>query len=371
MSSNDFEGEKSGPSRPSRLRSAAPGATLSAVTSPPHWSRLLPGLAVALAVALAGQGLHLAQERLVGRAVLDALVLAILLGMTVRAVRPLPEGWAPGVAFAAKTLLEIAIVLLGASVDFREVARGGPALVAGIAFTVAATLVVGSWIGRRAGLEPKHALLVAFGNAICGNSAIAALAPVIGARREHVASAIAFTAVLGVAVVVGLPFLIPVAHLSEYQYGIVAGLTVYAVPQVLAAAFPVSALSGQVGTLVKLVRVLFLGPVLVGFSLAEGRRAAREGGGSGRIRILTVLPWFVMGFVLLAVLRTTGTLPTALAVPLRAGSHWLTLVAMAALGLGVDVRGLRHVGRPVVLTVLASLALLVTCSLTVARLAAR
>lgn len=333
-------------------------------------SRLAPGIAVALAVALLGEALHLAQLR-AGRLILDALVLAILLGMAVRSIRPLPEGWALGIAFAAKTLLELAIVLLGASVDFREVARGGPLLVVGIGLTVAATLVLGAWIGRRAGLEPKHALLVAFGNAICGNSAIAALAPVIGAKREHVASAIAFTAVLGVAVVVGLPFLVPVAHLSDYQYGVVAGLTVYAVPQVLAAAFPVSALSGQVGTLVKLVRVLFLGPVLVAFSVMARREERRTPGGGAppRFELLTLLPWFVIGFVLLSVLRTAGVLPAAEAAPLRTASHWLTLVAMAALGLGVDVRGLRHVGRPVVLTVVASLALLLAMSLGVAKVA--
>jgi uncharacterized integral membrane protein (TIGR00698 family) len=332
--------------------------------------RLAPGVAVALAVALLGEALHLAQVR-AGHLILDALVLAILLGMAVRSFRPLPARWEPGIAFSAKTLLEIAIVLLGASVDFREVARGGPVLVVGIGLTVGATLVVGTWIGRLAGLEPKHALLVAFGNAICGNSAIAALAPVIGAKREHVASAIAFTAVLGVAVVVGLPFLVPVAHLSNYQYGVVAGLTVYAVPQVLAAAFPVSALSGQVGTLVKLVRVLFLGPVLVGFSVMA-RRDERRVAGAGaapRFQLLTLLPWFVIGFVLLSLLRTAGVLPAAEAAPLRTASHWLTLVAMAALGLGVDVRGLRHVGRPVVLTVLASLAVMLGLSLGVAKLA--
>lgn len=332
-------------------------------------SRLAPGIAVALAVALLGEALHLAQVR-AGHLILDALVLAILLGMAIRSVRALPDSWAPGIAFSAKTLLEIAIVLLGASVDFREVARGGPLLVVGIGFAVAATLVVGTWIGRRAGLEPKHALLVAFGNAICGNSAIAALAPVIGARREHVASAIAFTAVLGVAVVVGLPFLVPVAHLSNYQYGVVAGLTVYAVPQVLAAAFPVSALSGQVGTLVKLVRVLFLGPVLVAFSVMARREERRAPGtGAPRFDLLTLLPWFVIGFVLLSVLRTVGVLPAAEAAPLRTASHWLTLVAMAALGLGVDVRGLRHVGRPVILTVIASLVLLLGLSLGVAKVA--
>ena len=77
----------------------------------------------------------------------------------------------------------------------------------------------------------------------------------------------------------------------------------------------------------------------------------------------------MIGFVLLSVLRTVGVLPAAEAAPLRTASHWLTLVAMAALGLGVDVRGLRHVGRPVVLTVVASLALLLVLSLGVAKVA--
>ena len=88
-------------------------------------------------------------------------------------------------------------------------------------------------IGRAMGLPHKLAVLVACGNAICGNSAIAAVAPVIHAEKEHVASAIAFTAILGVAVVIGLPFLITPLGLSHYQYGVLAGLTVYAVPQVL------------------------------------------------------------------------------------------------------------------------------------------
>jgi uncharacterized integral membrane protein (TIGR00698 family) len=330
-------------------------------TGPVPPARLAPGLLLALAVALAGEAAHLGQARLLGRAPLDALVVAILLGMTLRTALALPAATAAGVAFAAKLPLEIAIVLLGASVDFRAVLRGGPWLVAAIGATVALTLALGSWIGRRAGLEPKHALLVAFGNAICGNSAIAALAPVIGAKREHVASAIAFTAVLGVAVVVGLPLLVTVAGLDHWQYGVVAGLTVYAVPQVLAAAFPVSTLSGQVGTLVKLVRVLCLGPVLVLVSVLQHRT-----GEARRASLLTVLPWFVIGFVALAALRTGGTITAEAAAPLRTASHWLTLVAMAGLGLGVDLRTVRGVGRPVVVTVVASLALLLGLSLAVA-----
>ena len=109
------------------------------------------------------------------------------------------------------------------------------------------------------------AVLIACGNSICGNSAIAAVAPVIGADSDDVASSISFTAVLGVVVVLVLPLLVPILQLSLTQYGVLAGLTVYAVPQVLAATLPIGALSNQVGTVIKVARVLMLGPVLLGF----------------------------------------------------------------------------------------------------------
>ena len=117
-------------------------------------------------------------------------------------------------------------------------------------------------------------ILIACGNSICGNSAIVAVAPIIGATSDEVASSIAFTAVLGVVVVLTLPLLVPILELSLTQYGVLAGLTVYAVPQVLAATLPIGALSNQVGTVVKLVRVLMLGPVVLGLSLLT-RRARR------------------------------------------------------------------------------------------------
>ncbi len=121
------------------------------------------------------------------------------------------------------------------------------------------------------GLPQRVSILIACGNSICGNSAIAAVAPVIGADSDDVASSIAFTAILGVIVVLGLPLFIPLLRLSETQYGVLAGLTVYAVPQVLAATVPISAVSAQLGTLVKLVRVLMLGPVIILLSLLRSK----------------------------------------------------------------------------------------------------
>ena len=330
----------------------APAST-STVPPPTH---LAPGLALAGAVGLAAWGVAALETRWLGQAVVEALVVAILLGMAVRTLWLPPAHIAAGVGFASRQLLEVAVLLLGVSVDLPLLVRAGPALAIAVVLLVVIGLAASYALGRFLGLPRDLAVLVACGNAICGNSAIAAVAPVIDADPEHVASAIAFTAILGVVVVLGLPLLAQPLGLSFYQYGVLAGLTVYAVPQVLAAAFPVSALSGQVGTLVKLVRVLMLGPVVVFFAL---RRRRSLGSAPAALPLARLVPWFIVGFLALAALRSTGALPATAAGPARAISGWLTILAMAALGLGVDLRSVARVGRPVILTVTGSLVMLV------------
>lgn len=319
---------------------------------------VLPGILACVALAVVATLVQWVEGRTLGHAIIEALVVAIVLGMIVRTVRPLPPRFAPGIAFSAKQLLELAVLLLGASVNLPELLRAGPALLVGIVSIVALGLTLGYGIGRLLGLAPKLAILVACGNAICGNSAIAAVAPVIGADARDVAAAIAFTAVLGVVMVLGLPLLIAPLALTHYQYGVLAGMTVYAVPQVIAATFPVSALAGEVGTLVKLVRVLMLGPVVLFFTLRT-----RHSGGTARSTSLgRLVPWFITGFVVLALLRSFGILPTAIAAPLRELARVLTVIAMAALGLGVDVRAVARAGSRVSLTVTLSLLTLLALS---------
>src|SRR5215218_1988968 len=230
--------------------------------------------------------------------------------MTIRTAWEPGERWRPGIRCSAGRLLESAVVLLGASLDLRTVLAAGPGLLFGIAGVVALALLASYGVGRAAGLSRRMAVLAACGNSICGNSAIAAVAPIIGATGREVASAIAFTAVLGVAVVLALPLLIPLLGLSPTQYGVLAGLTVYAVPQVLAATAPLGSLSMQTGTLVKLVRVLMLGPLVLLLSLRmariqrHGKGGAGAPGGRGLGRIGRYVPWFITGFLLLAALNS-------------------------------------------------------------------
>src|SRR5947207_1594177 len=281
-----------------------------------RFARFAPGILLAAAVGVLSLVVAQFEERFFGHPIIEGLVVAILLGMVVRSVWDVPEHVDLGVRFTARQVLEAAVFLLGASVDLPLLLKAGPALAIGIVLLVILGISASFLIGRALGLPNKLAILVACGNGICGNSAIAAVAPVIHAEREHVASSIAFTAILGVVVVVGLPVLITPVHLSLFQYGVLAGLHVDAVPQVLAAAFPVSVLSGQVGTLVKLVRVLMLGPVVLFFALRH-RGETVTGDQAGGFRLTRYVPWFIVGFLALAALRSAGGIPESAVTPLK------------------------------------------------------
>jgi uncharacterized integral membrane protein (TIGR00698 family) len=327
---------------------------------------LIPGAALCMLIALAATSIQAAEEITVGHPYVEAIVIAILLGTALRTIWIPGQRFRSGIAFSAKPLLEVAVTLLGTSITFAAVAASGPALLAAIVSVVALTLAVSFAISRSLRLPVRLSILIACGNSICGNSAIATVAPVIGASTDEVASSISFTAVLGVIVVLGLPLLIPFLRLSETQYGVLAGMTVYAVPQVLAATIPVGLVSTQVGTLVKLVRVMMLGPVVAGiaiYSLGLHRnRQTQE-----KITVFKVVPWFIMLFFVFAGLRSLSLIPISAIAPLQKAANVLTVLSMAALGLGVDLRVIGDVGGKVIAAVTFSLLFLLGISLCVVR----
>jgi uncharacterized integral membrane protein (TIGR00698 family) len=321
--------------------------------------RLLPGILLCIAITLAALLLERIEIFLIDQRYLEALVLALLLGVVVRTVWKPGSRWNDGINFSAKFVLEFAIVLLGASVSVTMVAALGSLLILGIACIVALAIAASYLLSRALGLPQRMAILVACGNSICGNSAIAAVAPVIGADADDIASSISFTAVLGVVVVLGLPLLVPILQLSLTQYGVLAGLTVYAVPQVLAATLPIGALSNQVGTVIKLVRVLMLGPVVLGLALLARRvRPAGDRVDRRRPRLGELVPWFIIGFLIVLAIRSMGLIPQNIVPAITGLAALLTTVAMAALGLGVDVRVVARTGVHVTLAVVASLIVL-------------
>ncbi len=313
----------------------------------------VPGLAVLVVMAVLAT--------LIGQRfpIVEPIVWAILIGVAVRNLVGQPPATKAGVNYASKQLLELSVALLGAAINFGDMLRAGPRLLLLIAAAVTLGILVSMTIGRALGLPKKLAILIAVGNSICGNSAIAAVAPTIKADKRDVTTSIALTAVVGVIGVLALPLLVPLLQLSLYQYGVLAGTTVYAVPQVVAAGFSVSELSGDVATLVKLVRVLFLAPVVITFGLLF----ARQTGNSATVKKSALLPWFVLSFLVLGLLRTFGLIPDWLSGDAKTLSSLIMIVSMAALGMGVDFASVKTVGPRVFATVVLSILFLATLSL--------
>ncbi len=325
-------------------------------------NQLTPGLSLCGLITLSSYYLEYLEIYLFERAWLETLVMAILLGSAVRTFYRPNSRFDTGIHFGAKTLLEIAVVLLGASVSASAIMAQGASLIGGIALVVVIAIIASYSIGRLARLPKKMAILIACGNSICGNSAIAAVAPIIDADGNDVASSIAFTAVLGIAVVLILPIMIPLLNLTVLQYGVFAGLTVYAVPQVLAATTSVSLISAHIGTLVKLVRVLMLGPVVLTLSMLNSRNSGK------RLTLSHMAPWFIVGFLSLITMRSFNLIPQFFIEPAHIFSNLLTVMSMAALGLGVDVRSVARAGYRVTAVVVLSFVTLFVISFVLIKL---
>jgi uncharacterized membrane protein YadS len=147
---------------------------------------LTPGVVFCVSLAILAFVLQSIEKRLVGEAYLEALVLAILLGVIVRTIWTPSRKWIAGISFSSKLLLEVAVVLLGASISTATVLALGPATLVGIACVVSLAIASSYSICRGLGLPLRMSIQIACGNSICGNSAIAAVAPIIGADSDDV-----------------------------------------------------------------------------------------------------------------------------------------------------------------------------------------
>ncbi|TYC64083.1 putative sulfate exporter family transporter [Stappia sp. BW2] len=324
---------------------------------------LLPGLFLCLAISVLAIGLSKLGSLLTNLRLIDPFTGAILIGILVRTFAAIPPSFASGIRCGTISVLEIAVILLGFSLSFDVFHDGDLAFVLFVMLLVACMILAGFTLCRAVGLPEGLSLLIACGNAICGNAAIAAVAPAVGAGNEDVVAAITFSSILGVLFVLLLPALAPFIGLNAFQFGTFAGLTVYAVPQVVAATAPVSMVSAQVGTTIKLIRVLMLVPaVLLAPLLLRNREKPSPSHGKPHIRLVKVLPWFIPGFLLAAALNNLGCVPESVGNLTSEISRGLFVVAMSGLGLSVDLRRLVKIGPALILGVTLSLVMLAAVS---------
>ncbi|MBA3819182.1 MAG: putative sulfate exporter family transporter [Deltaproteobacteria bacterium] len=305
---------------------------------------------------------------------IDAMLIAIVIGLILRNTLRLPPVLGPGIKYAVLSIMPLGIVLMGAKLDFFDVVRtSGTALIISV-LCVAAALTLTILICRRVGVGQKLGLLIAVGTAICGGTAIAVAAPVIEAEDNETAFAIATVTLFGMIAVFVLPLLGTAFGMSQLEFGVWAGTSVHATPQVVATGFAYGPQAGDIATIVKLVRVLLLAPVVVGLGVWYGRSKRRRqiAHVTKAATLRTLFPPFILGFVLLALANTLNVLPdftlhlensplwqaqdlrVVLAKVVTWVSTFLLTIAMAGVGLGVDLRGLRTVGMKSLYVGLAS-----------------
>lgn len=315
-------------------------------------SRFVPGLAAALAVALIARLVH---GQLPGRIadILGEAVFAVLLGLVIGNLAPLPAATAPGLKVGFQSVLRIAIVLLGARLSFQQVmAIGGKAL-ALIVVLMGIALLLAHALARSAGVSPELASLIGVGTAICGNSAISATAPVIHARDEDVSFAIATNTLFGTIAVFLYPIIGHALGLADPVFGTWAGTAVNDTSQVVAAGFAYSQNAGEVATAVKLTRNALMGAAIVLLGLFHASQAAEASAeeASWWLRLRQSFPVFVVGFLVMALLRTVGLLDSASAAAgfdlvkvMNEAAKFLILVALAAVGLATQISAMRRIG---------------------------
>ena len=309
---------------------------------------LVPGIGLAAAIAVVA---FLAHE-IPGVGTFSPMILAIVIGMAFHNLIGTPARARPGIAFSMKRLLRAAIVLLGFQLTLTQVASVGGRGLLVIAGTLAATFLLTIGAGRLLGVDRKLAELIAAGTSICGASAVIATNTVTDAHDEDVTYAIACVTIFGSVAMFAYPALPGLLHLDAPSYGLWCGSSIHEIAQVVAASFQNGQRAGEIGTLVKLARVMLLAPVVLALSVKKRFAAVHAKAKTARLP----LPWFVLGFIALVAVNSAVTIPDSDRKIIATLTTFLLTIALAAMGLETDISKLYARGiRPAILGALAFL----------------
>lgn len=268
------------------------------------------------------------------------MLFALLLGMALNFLSEPGSRTIPGIQFSSKTLLRLAVGLLGAQITITQIMQLGVAPIATVVAAVFLTIGFGVVAARVFGLSRDFGILTAGSVAICGASAAMAISTVLPRGPSHdrdtVFTVVAVTALSTVAMI-AYPILISFFHLDHSATGVFLGGTIHDVAQVVGAGFSVSEETGTIATFTKLVRVAMLLPVVFGLAMIfRGRTGPGDTKG--------VFPSFLILFAALVVINSLGVLPPELIEFIKTVSRWLLVMAIAALGVRTSIKEMLSVG---------------------------
>ncbi len=272
---------------------------------------------------------------------LGAVALAIVLGVILANTVNLHNSFAPGITFSEKKILAFAIATMGINLNFSILMELGGKTITLIILSMILTIFSGILLGRLFGIDKKFAMLLGVGNAVCGASAIGAVKGVIKPKEEFVGISVAVVNLLGAIGMFLIPALVILLGMNEVNGGILAGDTLQAVGQAVAAGFTIGDKAGESATVVKMGRVLMLTPVLLIllFNYAKSDEEIKN------VHILKNIPLFIIGFIFFSLIASFNILPDSVTMFIKHLSHYALIVAMAGVGLKITFKSIKENGK--------------------------
>jgi len=276
-------------------------------------------------------------------------VFAILIGMIANYLVRGDASFRPGVAFTSKKILQLAVVLLGFGMNLTDILSKGKQSIPIIITTIATSLIIAFITCKALKMPEKISTLVGVGSSICGGSAIAATAPVIGASDEEIAQAISVIFLFNVIAALIFPALGSAIGLSNEGFGLFAGTAINDTSSVTAAAAVWDGINGSNtlddATIVKLTRTLAIIPITLGLAFINTKRKKDV---DSKVSFKKIFPMFILYFVLASVVTTVFDLPTGIIAPIKNLSKFFIIMAMSAIGLNTDiVKLVKTGGKPI------------------------
>lgn len=273
--------------------------------------------------------------------ILGQLVIAIIVGMAWRAAFKVQDTWQVGIAFSSKKLLRLGIILLGMRLNLADIYHAGASvfLIAVINLLFALMVVYG--LTKMLKVDQKLGILTACGTAICGAAAVVAIAPQIKANQKETAVGAAIVALLGTIFTLIYTVLYSILDLTPTEYGIFAGGTLHEIAHVIAAASAGGNEAIDIAVIVKLTRVALLVPVAIIIGIFYRRMDKSE---EKKGFTLSIIPWFILGFLAMSAINSLGIIPANVAQTFVNIAYILIAMAMAGLGLNVEIKTFKELG---------------------------
>lgn len=284
-----------------------------------------------------------------GKNPIEAAVVAILIGVLIRNTGVVPKVCLPGISAFEKILI-LGIVLIGASLDFKNISSQGANILAIIFLTMAVSFFVIYYLGKVCKLPTTLALLLSVGTTICGGSAIAVTAPLLKAKEEETSYAIGTIALWGLVAIIFYPFIAHRLGATDINFGVFAGTAIHSTPQVVGAGFIFSDIAGKTATAVKLVRNCFMVPVafLIAVWYTKNFLANKRVKG-GNINVTKAFPWFLFGYFIMAALNSQGYFSQEGMNGFNSAGKFLIMLGLAGIGLNTVFSSFKSIGlKPLV-----------------------